>query len=496
MIRRNVLIGGGVLAAATGLGYSLLHSRSINLSDLSGRTKLVMPSLLDATRTGKIPLVAQAGETIFGKGKPSATLGYNQSYLGPVVKVRNGGYQANISNTTGQPITVHWHGLLVPSYADGGPHQVVNPGERWSPEFEIKQSPSTPWFHTHVHGQTSIGVYAGLAGGMIVSDGLDDQRELPSNYGEDDLYLVLQDRSFDRRGRLSYNLGMMGGMHGFSGDVIVVNGQINAVANVPKGIVRLRLLNGSNARIYRLGLSDQRSMHLIATDGGYLPKPIALDVLSLSPGERAEVLVDFSNGNPVALMSLPDPNSGVGGMMGRFQNLAAQTLGSEFEIIPFAVDERLPVRISRLPDKLDGEIPDLNGENVKKRSFVLNLGMGGGMMGGGMMSGGGMGINGRPFEMSRVDLAVMAGTVERWNVSAGNLAHPFHVHGVFFQVVSENGGNTRPENTGWKDTVLVNQSVELLVKFNDVTAPNSPFMYHCHILEHEDQGMMGQFTIV
>ena len=496
MRRRSLLFGAGALGILGVGGLVWSRGQSTKLVDISGRTKLVMPTLLDTINTGKIPLVAQAGETIFGNGKPSRTLGYNQAYLGPVIRVKNGAHQADVSNATNQPVSVHWHGLLIPSYADGGPHQIINPGEKWSPEFEINQVPCTPWFHTHVHGQTAEGVYAGLAGGMIVSDGRDDQRELPSSYGEDDLYLVLQDKSFDGQGRLAYNLGMMGQMHGFSGDEIVVNGQIKAVAIVPKGIVRLRLLNGSNARIYRLGLSDGRPMHLAASDSGYLPAPVLLDELRLAPGERAEILVDFSNGTSVALMSLSDPNSGAGGMMGRFQNLAANVLGSAFEIIPFVVDERKTTRITKIPQKLDGELPNLKGSHVRERSFSLDMGMGGGMMGGGMMGeGGGMAINGQPFDMSRIDVQTKAGTVERWSVSASMLAHPFHVHGVIIQVLSENGGNPRPENIGWKDTVLINQSSELLVKFNQPTSQNAPFMYHCHILEHEDQGMMGQFTV-
>lgn len=484
MKRRNLLIASGAVIAGMGLGYSYLKPRTVNLSDLSNRPKLSFPTLLDATISRRIPLVAQSGETIFTNGKPTRTLGYNQSYLGPVVKVRNGMQQAHVRNETNQPISVHWHGLIVPSFADGGPHQIVEPGQSWDPEFQIDQRPSTPWFHSHVHGQTASAVYAGLAGGMIVTDGLDNQRGLPSTYAEDDLYLVIQDKTFNALGELTYELGMMGQMHGFSGDSIVVNGQLNAVTTVPKSVVRLRLLNGSNARIYRLGMSDGRPMHLIATDGGYLVEPIALNDLSLSPGERVEVLVDFSQGNPVTLMSLPDPNSGVGGMMGRFQNLATQILGREFDIMPFAVDERLPVRIAKLPEKLDGEAPNLKSKSIKERSFVLNLGMGS------------MGINGRSYDMSRVDFSVKAGTIEKWHITADSLAHPFHIHGVFFQVLSENDGDVKPENSGWKDTVLVNQSVELLVKFNEATSVNSPFMYHCHILEHEDRGMMGQFTVV
>lgn len=494
MRRRTLLLGGGLAVASAGIGYTALRKPTLSLAEISQRGKLGFPNVIDASLTGRIPLRAQAGSTEFHNGISSKTLGFNQNYLGPVVKVKNGSYQADVSNTTDQPISVHWHGLIIPGFADGGPHQVVGPGQNWQPEFEIKQAPSTPWFHNHVHGQTASGVYAGLAGGMIITDGLDDQRGLPSNYGVDDLYLILQDKTFDTSGRMIYRPDMDGMMHGFSGDSIIVNGQINKVATVPKGIVRMRLLNGANARIFSLSFSDNRPMHLIATDGGYLGKPRELTELRLAPGERAEILVDFGDGNPATMTSLPDANSGMGGMMGRFQKFA-NMVGTPFEVLSFVTIDENPSRITKIPDDLAGSMPNLNKSDVTiNREFSLEMGMGHGMMGGGMM-GGAMAINGRSFDMSRIDIKTKSGDLEKWKISASLLAHPFHIHGAVFQVLSENGNAPRAENTGWKDTVLVNQEAEILVQFNQPTDANSPFMYHCHILEHEDQGMMGQFTV-
>lgn len=494
MRRRTFLAGGGLIAASAGVSYTLLRNPSIDLADLSQREQLRFPEVIDASKTGKIPLQAQAGSTEFIRGVQSKTLGFNQDYLGPVVKVKNGSYQADVTNTTSQPISVHWHGLIIPGVADGGPHQVVLPGQNWRPEFEIKQDPSTPWFHNHVHGQTASGVYAGLAGGMIITDGLDDQRGLPSNYGVDDLYLILQDKTFDASGRMVYRPGMDGMTHGFSGDSILVNGQMNSVATVPKGIVRMRLLNGANARIFSLSFSDNRPMHLIATDGGYLDTPKELTELRLAPGERAEILVDFEDGNPAMLTSLPDANSGMGGMMGRFQRFA-NMVGSPFEVLSFAATDDNPARITKIPKDLAGNMPSLNNSDVTlNREFSLEMGMGNGMMGGGMM-GGEMAINGRSFHMSRIDIGVKSGDIEKWKISASLLAHPFHIHGAIFQVLTENGNSPRAENTGWKDTVLINQEAEILVRFNQRADVKSPYMYHCHILEHEDQGMMGQFTV-
>jgi blue copper oxidase len=266
-----------------------------------------------------------------------------------------------------------------------------------------------------------------------------------------------------------YDPSMMDIMHGFAGNRMVVNGQVGATAVVPQGIVRLRLLNGSNARIYSLFFDDTRPMHLVATDGGFLPAPVALDVLRLSPGERAEILVDFSGGGAPVLLSDP---------------------GQAYGVVQFATDPTLAARITRLPDQLDGALEDLSGAEIATRQVSLDMGMGGMMMGGG-----GFAINGRPYDMGRIDFEVALGSVERWHVRSMMVAHPFHVHGVRFRVITENGGPPRPENTGWKDTVLVPGEAEILARFDQPASRETPFMFHCHILEHEDAGMMGQFTV-
>lgn len=457
-----------------------------------------MPPLLDATKNGQFKLTAMSGSTNFtGRGNVP-TIGFNQAYLGPTVRVKKGPISAKVSNNLNEAVTVHWHGLLVPGEHDGGPHQPIMPGASWSTELPVSQPVATIWYHTHIHQRTAIQVHAGLAGAMQISDGLDNERGLPDDYGIDDLLLVLQDRRFDENGQMIYQLNMMDMMHGFTGDTMVVNGQIGAVAAVPKGIVRLRLLNGSNARIYSLSISDSREMHLIATDGGYLPAPFALNQLQLAPGERAEILVDFSNGKNVSLISDADPNQGTGGMMQRMQQLRNLFSSSQFTIIPFTVDERIKARHNKIPETLDGTLAAFTGPVSTTRQLSLELGMGPGMMMRGMMGGGmgdGMAINGKAFDMERIDFKARRGAVERWIVQSDVLAHPFHIHGALFQVLKENGNNPRPEHMGWKDTVLIEQETELLVRFDHKASPEKPFMYHCHILEHEDAGMMGQFTV-
>lgn len=494
MNRRNFLLGTGALVAA-GSAYAWATNPNDFSVDMSQRVALKMPPLLDTSASGKLDLTAQEGETSFFENAASKTIGFNQNYLGPTIRMRNGPLSAKVSNQLQTPVTVHWHGLLVPGEHDGGPHLPIAFGNSWQPDMQIQQNPATAFYHTHIHGRTASDVYAGLAGIIHVDDGRDDDRGIPNSYGVDDLTLLIQDRRFTDSGRLNYDLSMMDAMHGFIADTVLVNGQANTRAVVPKGIVRLRLINGSNARIYTLSADDNRPLHLIATDGGFLQEPKPIEKLRLSPGERAELLVDFGNGESMTMLSSADPNSGPGGMMGRVRGMLDYVVDRSFVVLPFIVDDRMPAKFNALPDRLNGDEPDLEGEDiVATRQISLDMNTGpSGMMGGGMMSN--MGINGRSFDMSRMDLGVGLGTVEKWVVSTSMLAHPFHVHGVAFQVLNENSDEPKPESTGWKDTVVVDRATELLVKFNMPASRDHPFMYHCHILEHEDRGMMGQFTV-
>lgn len=502
--RRNLLVGGA--AAAVTAGAVIWVGRqpgSTNAASLASRPRLSYPPLLDATGDGEFALGAQYGSHSFGTGVRSSTAGFNQPYLGPTVLFRNGETHARVGNALNEDITVHWHGLVIPGDQDGGPHQPIPSGEEWSVNLEVDQPPSTLWYHSHSHRRTAVQVYRGLAGMMILTDGQDDERGLPNSYGTDDLAIVIQDRRFGSDGKLSYDLGMMDLMHGFTGETITVNGQVDAVAVVPKGVARLRLLNGSNARIFNLFADDGRPLHLVGTDGGLLEKPVALSELSLSPGERAELLVDFSDGKPITLYSDPDPNQGPGGMMGRFQGAFNQLFGDPYPVLSIAVDNSNPGRIQRIPDVV-GQPPVALGQNSSSnRSITLDMGMGmgrgmgmGGGMGRGMMGGGpSFGINNRAFDLDRIDLSISLGSTETWIVRSDMLTHPFHVHGTQFQVISENGTAPRPEYAGLKDTVLVSGSVELKMHFGRPASADTPFMYHCHILEHEDNGMMGQFVV-
>jgi len=500
VIKRRTVIFSGTALAIAGAGGLVLWRMGPGTPALDKRQRLAMPKLIDASIDGSFALDANIGLTEFVPGTKSATAGFNQPYLGPVIRVRSGQeVAAAVTNRLSEPVAIHWHGLIIPGEVDGGPHQAIPPGGTWQPILPVSQPPATVWYHAHTHRRTAAQVYSGLAGVMLVVDGNDHARGLPTDYGIDDLVLVLQDRRFDETGRMTYDPGMMDRMRGFRGNRTLVNGMLDAVARVPAAIVRLRLLNGSNARIYDLAFDDGRQMHLIGTDSGMLPQPIALERLRLAPAERVEVLVDFSSAKPAVLASGPDRNSGGPGMMGVINGvrvgLSAMFSGS-FPILAFQPDPAMPHNIMAIPSAFGASAAGNGHEPVESRSLDLDMmaGGAGGMMGeGGMM--GSMGINGRSFDMERIDQRITLGNVEKWTIRTSALSHPFHIHGVRFQVLSENGRPPRAENTGWKDTVLVEDQVELLVEFTQRAPLDKPYMYHCHILEHEDAGMMGQFTV-
>ena len=502
-------------AALAGLGAPALIGRAWAAP---GGEPLPVPPLLDADAAGVTTLTAIETSHRFVDGRASPTRGFDQPFLGPVLRLRRGSTaRIDVRNRLDEVLTVHWHGLHVPGDVDGGPHQEIAPGGRWSVALEIEQHACTAWYHSHVHGRTGPHVNAGLAGLLIVDDPA--AAGLPSRWGVDDLPLIMQDRRLGRDGRLVYSNAGPALMAGFRGDLMLVNGAHRPLARVPSALVRLRLLNGCNARTLELRFEDGRPMQQIASDAGLFAVPVARTSLALASGERAEVLVDFAAGGRSArLLSAADRNSpmgrmmggGMGGMMGMIDPPAVAADGA-FEVLGFEVDATLPAGLRTLPDRIVGAapLPDF-GEPVRRRRFVLDGHMGmmgggmgrmgrgmgrgmGGMGGGGMM--GGMSINGRAFEMHRIDERVRRGDTEIWQVVTSDMAHPFHVHGTAFQVLSRNGRRQPFAELGWKDTVLVDGEAELLLRFAHRASERTPYMFHCHILEHEDAGMMGQFTV-
>lgn len=433
--------------------------------------------------------------TQFMAGQSTDTIGINAPYLGPNLRIKSGEtVRFDVTNALDQPTSLHWHGLHLPPAMDGGPHQPIAPGALWQPSFRVQQRAGTYWFHSHAHGQTGAQIWAGMAGLIRIEDDEEAALPLPRTYGEDDFSLIIQDRRFDADGQMTYEPGMHDIMAGMQGDQMLVNGQIGAVLTSAAPRIRLRILNGANASIYRLHFADGRTFQQIASDGGLLAAPVAMSETTLAPGERGEYLVDLHDGAATMLRAeLFGAMAASMGSDGIRDVIALQPVAAQ------APAPDLPARLGTLSPALPG--PDA------RRVFSLTMGEGhtmGGMMmdDDTMMHGAMMGadlINGALFDPDRIDFTVPEGANETWVFeNRADMLHPIHIHGTQFRILSRNGQPAPAHEQGWKDVVLTRpgETVELSVAFSAMADPSAPLMLHCHILEHEDAGMMQQFTII
>lgn len=492
-ISRRMMLGAMTTTGLVTVGYIGLGMPQLAMADEMQPLKIPTLEngyLIDGVRNFDLNL--QRGQSQFIDGVSTPTYGINDNYLGSTLKMNAGEtVQMNVTNQIGRISTLHWHGMHLPAAADGGPHQLIENGSTWQSRFEVKQHASTFWYHSHVMGETGFQVYHGLAGVIIVEDENANSLGLPQDYGVDDIPLILQDRQFNDDGSFAYLATMHDSMMGMKGDKLLVNGTLKPFFVVKTDQLRLRLLNGSNSRIYNLSFDDGRSFHQIASDGGLLEKPVQLTKLTLAPGERVELIVDVSDGKTSLLQSTsPNAEQGMmGSMMSMFEG------GTDgFDVLEIRPATGLATG-KKLPQKLaDITAPNLNAV-VKTRKFVLDLGMGMAMMGGS----GTMTINGKSMDINRIDEVVKLGTSEIWEIiNPTDQAHPFHIHDVQFRILDRDGQPAIETERGFKDTVLIpaGQNVRLFLSFADYADAERPYMYHCHILEHEDGGMMGQFTVV
>lgn len=498
--------GIGVAVFSTIEYWNPLFGRQAN-AEQSQKRVLPIPKLMEPKSGESLELVMSAGQWEIEPGIKTPTIGFNGPYLGPTIRMQTGqNVELTYRNLLSESVAIHGHGLHVPGDADGGPQREIEPGESWSVDLSIKQEASTAWYHPHTHGKTGLQTYQGLAGLFIVEDENSKILSLPKSYGVDDIPLVIQDRTLDSRGRLLYEIE--DAEDGMMAETVIVNGISNPVKPVPAGLVRLRILNGSNARYYNFRFSDNRAFYKIATDGGFLEEPVSIRELVMLPGERNEIVVDFSDGRAARLVSGPSVLARADFPRGERRDRDRQQgqrndwepggLNDNFDIIDFIVDSSLPGSRLSLPRQMNNiDRPVIQG--LPTRHFELYMEGGNrrrGFFGGGDSSSDMiMGINGRPMDMNVINERVTRGRWERWLIRSSDGSHPFHVHGCSFLVLSQDGQVVSPEDAGWKDTVRVDDSAEIVVQFNYEATENFPYMYHCHILEHEDRGMMGQFTV-
>ncbi|MEW5956966.1 MAG: multicopper oxidase family protein [Chloroflexota bacterium] len=513
--RRDFLKFTGIGAAAlfsTGLnslGRSPTVTRAAALAQMEDFMPDVEISLTAAEKWVQILPGAQTrvwsyeGQLLSGSGVTVQNL--PGCYLGPILRAQSGKkVRIFFHNNLAEDSVVHPHGLRVPEDCDGQPMQAIGPGQTKVYEFQVIDQAGPHWFHPHPHMRTAEQVLMGLAGLFHVWDDEEEMAVPGASMGAIDLPVIIQDRTFDSNNQFLYQPN---NMWGYLGDCILVNGKPNTVFSLEPRAYRLRVLNGSNARTYKLAWSNGMPLQVIGTDGGLLPAVASRSYVMLMPGERVDLWVDFTQlaRKQVILRSLSfDPGMGMGGGGGGGMGGggggggmgSSLPMGAQFDILTVNVGRRAAVKpvLGPLPPlsvRYDaGNVPNY----ATPRPFTLEMRQ--------MV----WTINGRVYEMEAVaeDEMVYLDETMAWEwINNSPIPHPMHIHNVQFQVVQRTPPSTSSYATinqglvdsGWKDTVLVwpGERVKVAMKFGPHAGM---YMYHCHILEHEDMTMMRNYMIM
>lgn len=476
------------------------------------------------------PLRLPGSSGLFGvlPGQRTPILAYavesgGKKFINPALLARQGDQmRVKLINRIDQPTVIHWHGLSVDSRNDGNGLHVVAPGQRMDYAFTVQDRSSMYWYHPHAHGFIPRQAYHGLASLLFVED--DDEavlrKELALALGESEIPLVLQDKEFDAQGRLQYAPSAAQSFGGWVGSRLMVNLTERPVLKAGRRIVRFRLLNGSNARSYRLAFLQQGQalgFYLAGTDGGLLAEPVRLEQTFLSPGQRLDLLVDFREaqaGRPVTLASLPfDPMHQEGGhdtgasATDHSQHGAAHG-GASLAAMAMEGDARALIRIDlatsgtpydrRLPARLSSLAAPVEPAGTPRRMRLGHDGQGHWM------------INGGVFDHATVPVTVKRGARETWLIENAerSMPHPMHLHGFSFRVLERLGSPAQirplagargllPQDLGVVDTLQVwpGESVKVAIDFSHPHAGDQDYVFHCHTLEHAETGMMLRYQV-
>ncbi|PHM36700.1 cell division protein FtsP [Xenorhabdus innexi] len=443
-------------------------------ADKGQQIALPIPPLLESRGGQPLFLALQRASWSFDGQNKASVWGINGLYLGPTIRVRKGDNVKLIySNRLSEPVSMTVSGLQVPGTLMGGASRLISAHGSWSPVIPINQPAATCWYHANTPNRMAEQVYAGLAGMWLVEDESSRTLPLPINYGVDDFPVILQDKRLDNFGTPRYD--KVSASQGFLGNTLVINGVENPFIEVAKGWIRLRLLNAANARRFQLQLSDGRPFYMIATDQGLLPAPIAVQTLSLAPGERREVLIDMSKAESVVITAGESA-----GMIDRLKGLfePSNKLHST-NVLTIKSGGLLPLVTEALPSQLVADTTDIDS-SIRTRQIVLGDET--------------QGINGALLNPNRIDTNSYQGAWERWVVTT-SIPQPFHIEGVRFKVINHNGVRPEPQDYGWKDTVWVDGRTELLVNMMQPSYKRYPFMYYSQILEWADRGVAGQLVV-
>ncbi len=448
----------------------------------------------DTIASATITLNMHEDSMQFLSGIKTNTFAFNSySYLGPTLILNNGNNVSIVVNNQLQDTTtVHWHGLHVAAINDGGPHTPILPSTTWNPQFTVMNSAATYWYHPHTHMKTAEQAIKGAVGMIIVRDNQEALLTLPRRYGIDDFPIIVQSVQFD-----SVNQLMPQGMQD---STIMVNGTMNPYLNLPSQVVRLRLLNASGERVMNFGFTANKSFYIIASDGGLLNTPISSTRVRLAPGERAEVLLDLTGmiGQTIHLMSYGSelPMGVQGGptmpMPPGNPPMDSPLNGIDYNLLQLNIGSQTINPILTTPTTLASINPFLESQSNITRNIIMSAQS--------MMSmDGPFYFNGLSFDMMRIDYQIPLDNIEIWEITNQTMvAHPFHIHDIQFYILDRDGNLPPLHERGKKDVVLIesNETIRFITKFEDFADTLTPFMYHCHILMHEDDGMMGQFVVV
>ena len=451
----------------------------------------------------------------FKTGNPTVTGSYSSpnqknNFWGPtLIMNKDEVVHMNVTNSLNEATTVHWHGSHLPAIMDGGPHQVVAVGALWQPFWSVKNQAATLWYHPHMHATTQAQLTKGIGGFMIVKDAAEAALAIPRTYGVDDNPLALSSRRF-----LSTTNAMASFLSDNYGDYAMVNGTLNPQVSLPKQVVRLRFLNAEVQRAYNIGFSDNRTFYVIANDGGLLEIPIPVTRLPLSTGERVEILVDLSGSaigssldlkayNTTAEITALTPGQNPFGWPGLEGNPTNPTGGhgplnggllnnTTFTFLHINIAAATTTPITAIPTSLITNTYWTPANVTNSRTITVSGGQGGTAFG----------LDNVFYSDALVPKTVALDAYEKWTIVNNNIfGHTFHLHDVAFKVISRSGGNIgttlRAYEQGWKDSIWlpIGGTVVFIAKFDDYADSTWPYMYHCHALTHEDEGMMGQFVV-
>jgi len=460
------------------------------------QNSLFIPPLLSGQT---IDLTLQEGTTVFYSGVTTNTMGANGSLLGPTLLLkRDSLVSITVNNQLADTTTIHWHGLHVAPENDGGPHSIIPPNTSWNPEFIVMDKAGVNWYHPHLHMKTDEHVSKGIAGLIIVQDEEEQGLNLPDTYGVDDFPIIMQTKGFDASGQIE--------VHTELDTAVMTNGTVDAFVDLPAQVVRLRLLNGASQRAIEVGFSDNRAFSLIGTDGGLLSAPVSMTRYRMAPGQRADILIDLSSSLgdnfqlmcfgselPNAIYGASQPGMGPGATASLVGYTDNPLNGNDYSFLDINVVAQSSTPVLTIPSTLATFTPLTEGSEDIVRNLTFTSGGGMGNLAGPFL------INGTSFEMDVIDYNVPLDNIEIWSLTNQTpIAHPFHIHDVQFFILDINGVPPPPELQGYNDVVLVPAgmgNVRFIAEFNDFANDSIPYMFHCHMLTHEDMGMMGQFLV-